>query len=128
MQEKKFNKTEDYEAGVVYADFSDLPYWDKEDLIAYAEWSEGQLIHYGITAAFKAAKGDKTKLIKKDGRYLSDDGEVFRLNPKWRSGEKTQKQLEAYQKKLDKALAKFKATVNREPTAAELDLIKLTLS
>lgn len=117
----------DYAEGEIGLDISKLSEWKDEDLDALGEWLEGQLVHYGPSAAYKAAKGDMKKLESESGRYLCKDG-VFTLNPKWRTGEKSAKQLEAYEKKLQKALAKFKATVEREPTADELKLIKLTLS
>lgn len=116
----------DYVAGEIACDFSDLAKWNKEDLQALAEWLEGQLIHYGPTAAYKAAKGEIKKLDSSDGRYICKDG-VFKLNPKWRSGDKTEKQLASYEKRLAAAVEKFTKASKRKPTEAELSLIKLTL-
>lgn len=85
-----------YYEGEIHLDLSDLPEWSKEDLAAFAEWLEAQLIHYGPTATYKSQHGIPEKLVSADGRYLCD-GSVFRVNPKWRPNQMTE---EVFAKKL----------------------------
>lgn len=126
MNTKAFKATAEYVAGEIAVDFSDIPEWSKEDLTALADWLEHQLIHYGPSAAYKAAKGDPEKFEKIDGRYKCEAG-VFKLVASWRSGDKNEKQIAAYQKRLDAAVKKFTDASGRKPTDAELSLIKMTL-
>jgi hypothetical protein len=124
---KEFEAKENaYKAGKIGLEVPKLSEWKDEDLDALGEWLARQLIQYGPSTSYRSAKGEVEKMDSSEGRYLCKNG-VFSINPEWRPGDRTEAQAKAFEKKKDKAIAKFKKLRNRAPSEDELELLLMGL-
>lgn len=107
-------------------DMSEIETYNSEELKMLAGVLAKRLIQYDPSAAARRVYGDLSKLETTDdetGLWLVKNG-VWKLNRNWREGDRSAKQAVKWQERVDAAVKKFEAVVERKATDAELEKIR----